>query len=84
MTVLSEHDARIKEQDTRLAKQDNILEKSNVILVTLKNAHCEHLRWTRATHRIMVIAISGGMGMMLLQIVLRQTIWCNFDETRYS
>lgn len=50
--MLNEHDGRLKEHEDKLTNQDRILDKDNEILESLKNTHCEHIRWTKATHGI--------------------------------
>lgn len=35
-----------------MANQDRIIDKANEIQEYLKNTHCEHIRWTKATHWI--------------------------------
>lgn len=46
---LNEHHSWFKEHDVKLANQDHILKNFNEILESLKNAHCEHIGWARAT-----------------------------------
>lgn len=77
---LNEYNARLKEHESRLVKQDSILEKSNKILKSLKNTHCEHIRWTRATHGSPLQATSGGMVTMRQLTALKQKTWTNFTR----
>lgn len=53
---LNDYDARLKEYVARMANQDRILDKANEMLVSLKNTHCEHIGWMRATHGTVAVS----------------------------